>query len=156
MRRRNVNWDPNEVRKDFGTVARLAGVPVENKAIQIEILRMPHTPPRFPAGKMAVYVFSDRTRTLKVGKAGPNTKSRYTTQHYTGSAPSTLHRFLLEDEKMVRRYGLRRDNVRNWIKENTDRVNFVLDTDLGPFVLALLETFVQCRLKPVYEHLNVP
>ena len=42
-------------------------------------------------------------------------------------------------------------NVSDWIKENTDRVDFILDADLGVRVLTLLEAFVQCRLQPRVE-----
>lgn len=52
---------------------------------------------------------------------------------------------------MAKRYGLAKQNVSAWIKENTDRVNFLLDAHAGRLPLALLEAFVQCRLKPVYE-----
>ena len=95
--------------------------------------------------------FSDRDRVLKVGRAGSKSQARYTSQHYTGSAPSTLRGSLLADPTMVSKHGLDMRNVSDWIRENTDRVNFILDAKAGPFVLALLETFVQCRLKPVYE-----
>ncbi len=145
-------WDPKDVLKDFVLATQLAHVPIESNAIQIETLPMPHTPTSLPEGKMAVYVFSDRERAFKVGKAGPETKSRYKTQHYTGSAPSTLAGFLLDDPTMVGPHGLSNDNVSRWIKENMDRVNLTLDANAGPFVLALLESFVHCRLKPVYEH----
>ena len=145
-------WSPEDVLEDFMTAAPLAHAPIKSNAIHIETLPMPHAPTSLPEGKMAVYVFSDRERAFKVGKAGPKTKSRYRTQHYTGSAPSTLAGFLLDDAIMVGRHGLSNDNVAKWIKENTDRVNFTLDANAGQFVLALLETFVQCRLRPIYEH----
>ena len=176
-----MKWNPEAILDDFDAVARLAHVPIEGMAIQIETLPKPHAPPsrlpasktavyvfsdqhrvetlpkphappsRLPASKTAVYVFSDQHRVLKVGRVGPKSQARYTSQHYTGSAPSTLSGSLLTDPTMVARYGLARHNVSSWIKGNTDRVNFILDAKAGPFVLALLETFVQCRLKPVYE-----
>ena len=52
---------------------------------------------------------------------------------------------------MIGRRGLDTRSASDWIGENTDRVNFILDAKAGPYVLALLETFAQCRLKPVYE-----
>lgn len=147
-----MKWTPEEILDDFVVVARLAHVAIEKRAIRIEILRMPHRPPsRLPDGKTAVYVFSEQERVLKVGKVGTKSQARYTSQHYTGSAASTLSGSLLSDGSMVRRWGLGKHNVSAWIKESTDRVNFLVDAQDGPLVLALLETFVQCRLKPVYE-----
>ena len=150
-----MNWKPEEVVDDFEAVAELAHVPMARAAIQIEILSKPHPPSRLPKGTMAVYVFSDRDRVLKVGRAGSKSQARYTSQHYTGSAPSTLRGSLLADPTMGR-HGLDMRSVSDWIRENTDRVNFMLDAKAGPFVLALLETFVQCRLKPVYEGRHNP
>jgi len=42
-------------------------------------------------------------------------------------------------------------NVAGWIREHTDRVNFILDAPLGVHVLNLLEAFLQCRLRPEFE-----
>lgn len=42
-------------------------------------------------------------------------------------------------------------NVGQWIKKNTDRINFMLGENIGLPVLALLEAFLQCRLKPRFE-----
>ena len=144
-------WTPEEILDDFLVTARVAHTPVERTAVQIEVLRMPHRPTSLPRGKMAVYVFSDRERVLKVGKAGPRSGARYTSQHYTGSANSSLAGSLLAEADFAARSGLNRRNVRAWIRENTDRVNFLLDARAGLLVLGLLEAFVQCRLKPAYE-----
>ena len=147
-----MKWMPEEILDDFVVVARLAHAAVERRAIRIETLTMPHVPPSsLPEGKTAVYVFSDQERVLKVGKVGAKSQARYTSQHYTGSAPSTLAGSLLADRDMAKRHGLAKQNVSAWIKENTDRVNFLLDAHAGPLPLALLEAFVQCRLKPAYE-----
>ena len=58
---------------------------------------------------------------------------------------------ILNDEDAVARYALNDTNVSDWIKENTNRVNFVLDVALGVPTLTLLEAFVQCRLHPAFE-----
>lgn len=148
-----MNWNPELLLGDFLVVAELGGNKMQPDAICIEILTMPHEPPSsLPKGKMAVYVFSDKERVLKVGKAGPQSNARYTSQHYNaGSAPSTLAGSLLKDKDAVQKYGLNEGNVSNWIKENTDRVNFILNADIDKWVLTLLEAFVQCRLQPVFE-----
>ena len=80
--------------QDFLQVAALAGVKKLGAAdIEIEVLKVPHRPPsRLPAGRMAVYVLSHAGATLKVGKAGPKSSARYTTQHYNaGSAPRNFN-----------------------------------------------------------------
>ncbi|MXZ00552.1 hypothetical protein F4Y93_07860 [Candidatus Poribacteria bacterium] len=148
-----MNWDPEQLRDDFLIVAKLGGIKIELDAVGIEILTMPHKPPsNLPKGKMAVYIFFTEKHVLKVGKAGPKSKARYTSQHYNpGSAPSTLAASILKDENAVQRYGLNELNVSDWIKERTNRVNLLLDANMEKWVLNLLEAFVQCRLKPVYE-----
>ena len=147
-----MKWNPEQLLEDFRTVAKLCEVEIDTDTINIDILPMPHSPPRnLPRGKMAVYVFSDKEQTLKVGKAGAKSQPRYTSHHYNLSAPSTLAKSLLNDEKRVRSCGLTEDKVSDWIKENTDRVNFLVDTDMGKWLLNLLEAFIQCRLHPIYE-----
>ena len=148
-----MNWNPEQLLDDFTVVAELAGIEIWPEAISIENLGMPHRPPSsLPKGKMSVYVFSEEDRVLKVGKVGPRSQARYTSQHYNaGSAPSTLAASILKDEDAVARYALNDTNVSDWIKENTNRVNFVLDVALGVPTLTLLEAFVQCRLHPAFE-----
>ena len=148
-----MNWNPEQLRDDFLVVAKLGGIEIEPDDIGIETLMMPHKPPNnLPKGKMAVYVFSMGESVLKVGKAGRNSQARYTSQHYNpGSAPSTLAASILKDENAVQKYGLNEENISDWIKESTGRVNFLLDADMGKWVLNLLEAFVQCRLQPRYE-----
>ncbi|MCH8097945.1 MAG: hypothetical protein IID53_12790 [Proteobacteria bacterium] len=148
-----MNWSPEQLLKDFLVVAEIAGLKIEQEVVSIEILIMPHKPPSsLPKGKMAVYVFSEVNRVLKVGKVGRRSQARYTSQHYNpGSAPSTLAASILKDEDAVKRYGVNDGNVSDWIKKNTDRVNFILDAQLGVRALTLLEVFVQCRLNPVFE-----
>jgi hypothetical protein len=38
-----------------------------------------------------------------------------------------------------------------WIKNNADRVNFHLNEKFGIRVLSLFESYLQCRLKPMFE-----
>lgn len=148
-----MNWDPEKLRDDFLIVAKLGGIKIKSDAIRIEILEVPHRPPsNLPKGKMAIYTFSHEECVLKVGKAGSRSQARYTSQHYNpGSAPSTLAASILKDEDTVQRYELNEWNISDWIKENTDRVNFLLDASMGKWVLNLLEAFIQCRLQPRYE-----
>ena len=138
--------------QDFLKVARFAGVSLEKSELVVEHLPAPHSPPGLPLGKMAVYVFSFGEITLKVGKAGPNSNARYRSQHYSpASAASTLAASLLKGAEEIGVIGLDQDNVGAWIRANTSRTNFLLDAGLGVPVLTLLESFLQCRLKPVFE-----
>ena len=148
-----MNWQPQVALNDFRTIAALAGVSLDADDIRIEILKAPHVAPsKLPAGKMAVYVFSRNDEILKVGKVGPKSHARYTSQHYNvGSAMSTLAGSLLADKELIALVPLDQNNVGSWIRSNVDRVNFIVSMKLGIRVLSLLEAFIQCRLKPRYE-----
>ena len=148
-----MKWNPEKILADFLVVAKLAGIEIQSEDICIEPLGMPHRPPSsLPKGKMAVYVFSDKERVLKVGKIGQNSQARYTSQHYNPrSSNSNLAKSLLKDEYVVQKYDVNNGNISDWIKKNTDRVNFLLDANVGMRALTLLEVFIQCRLLPVYE-----
>lgn len=148
-----MTWRPESAIDDFKAVARLAGVELPNEAISFEILSAPHVPPtRLPIGKMAVYVFSKGPDILKVGKVGAKSQARYTSQHYNpGSAMSTLAASILADRERLGLQDIDEASVGRWIRENIDRVNFLMDQHFGMPVLTLLEIFLQCRLKPRYE-----
>ena len=139
--------------QDFLRIAALAGERFVESEIEVEALRAPHRPPsRLPAGMMAVYVFSYGDTVLKVGKAGPNSGARYTSQHYNAaSAPSTLAASLLKRGDEIGASGLTVESAADWIKKNTHRTNFLMKAECGVSVLTLLEAFLQCRLKPRFE-----
>jgi hypothetical protein len=148
-----MKWILEQTLVDFATVARLTGLSLAAGDIRLEALPAPHTPPvRLPAETMAVYVFVLRGEVLKVGKVGAKSHARYSRQHYNpGSAMSTLAGSLIGD---AARIGLGEDDcaaIGNWIRANVDRTNFLLRAELGVPVLTLLESFLQCRLRPRYE-----
>ncbi len=137
---------------DFIRVADLAGVTILREAIAVEVLPAPHHPPILPAGKMGVYIFQWGNQCLKVGKAGPRSHARYTSQHYNPrSSRSNLAKSLLKDCESLEIAGLDEHNVGEWIMKNTDRINILLDADAGMPLLNLLEAFLHCRLKPRFE-----
>lgn len=148
-----MKWNPNDVLNDFATVARLAGVTLEPGDVRVETMPAPHVPPtRLPPGTMAVYVFALGEDVLKVGKVGSKSQARYTSQHYNpGSANSTLAGSVISDADRLGLGEADRAEIGNWIKANVDRVNFLLQAELGVPVLTLLESFLQCRLRPRYE-----
>lgn len=147
-----MGWSPESLIGDFERIAEIAGVRLEKGDIAIEKLLAPHkAPSRIPSGKMAVYIFSFRDQVLKVGKAGPKSQARYTSQHYNpSSAASTLAKSLLNDSDLESAE-IDEIAVGDWIKKNTDRINLLINENLGIHVLTLLESFAQCRLQPRYE-----
>lgn len=145
-------WYPMEIRDGFIRVARTAGIDIQPDDIDIEVLERPHRPPHLPVGKVAVSVFSTETCVLKVGKFGPLSQARYTSQHYNpNSANSNLAKSLLNDANVKQRYNLREVTVGHWIKQNTDRVNFILDKRYYGRTLDRLKEYLLERLQPVYE-----
>ena len=148
-----MTWLPDQTLADFATVAQLAGVSLAADDIRIEALPAPHAPPtRLPAGHMAVYVFTYGGEVLKVGKVGPNSHARYSSQHYNpGSAQSTLAASMIADAERLGLSGADRAAIGNWIRSNVDRVNILILVSHGTPVLTLLESFLQCRLRPRYE-----
>jgi hypothetical protein len=138
---------------DFRKVVALAGVSLPPAAISFETLPAPHKPPSaLPNGKMAVYVFIWNGRCLKVGKVGPKSQARFTSQHYSpASSNSNLAKSLVAGHGKLGLSGITESNVGTWIKTNVDRANFLLNAESGIPVLTLLEAFLQCRLNPVFE-----
>ena len=141
---------------DVRKVVVLAGVPLPPAALSFETLPAPHKPPSaLPSGKMAVYVFVWNGRCIKVGKVGPKSQARYTSQHYSpASSNSNLAKSLVAGHEKLGLSGITEANVGAWIKANVDRVNFLLSAEYGIHVLTLLESFLQCRLNPVFEGFN--
>ena len=136
----------------FITVAELAGESIKLDDLQIEYWSAPHkAPSNLPAGKMAIYAFWWNDEWLKIGKAGPNSGPRYVSQHYTGSAISTLAGSLANDPRMQEVHGFDRQHLGEWIKRSTCRVNILVSSDRSKELLSLLETFLHVRLKPRYE-----
>jgi hypothetical protein len=137
----------------FVAVAKLAGDPISEAEMEIEYLKAPHRPPtRLPAGKMAIYGFWGDGGWLKIGKAGPNSAARYTSQHYNlRSTPSTLAKSLASDPHMRTVKGFDQQDPGVWIKANTHRVNILLPSQRPREFLALMEAFLHLRLRPRYE-----
>ncbi|MBO3705456.1 MAG: hypothetical protein J5X21_03495 [Candidatus Accumulibacter sp.] len=138
---------------DFRKVVGLAGMSLPPAALSVEILPAPHKPPSaLPSGKAAVYVFVWNGHCLKVGKVGPKSQARFTSQHYSpASSNSNLAKSLVAGHEKLGLSGITESNVGAWIKANVDRVNFLLSVECGIPVLTLLESFLQCRLSPIFE-----
>ena len=148
-----MNISPETLISDFLIVAGLSGVKVKAEDIRHELFQAPHEPPKqIPPGYMAVYSFFHGDKCLKVGKAGPNSHARYTSQHYNpASAPSTLANSICKNAEELGLADINETNVGNWIRNNTARLNILIRENTGIPVLTLLESYLQCRLKPRFE-----
>lgn len=147
----------------FVAAAEHAGLSVPAELLQAEFLPAPHRPPsKLPFPKQAIYWFSVEDRCLKVGKAGPQSGARYTSQHYNpNSSRSNLAKSILRHKERLKAVvpdqmrdevdGLNEHSVGAWIKANTSRCNLLVDPRLRRQALSFLETFVQTRLQPLFE-----
>jgi len=137
--------------EDFVQVAALARSTIPLDQVQVQILGKPHRAQALPLGRMAVYSFFLNERALKVGKVGPNSGPRFTYQHYTGSALSTLSGSILSNQRRVGTSGLDGKTAGDWIRANTDRIDILMPTNFGIPILSLLESFLHVRWNPLFE-----
>ena len=87
---------------------------------------------------------------LKIGQANVNSPARYQSHHYyTKSGVSTLANSLLNDPNMHNIVTLQ--NVTQWIKDNCERFDIILNGELGKFVLNFIEGILQYQFNPRYE-----
>ncbi|MCX4190819.1 hypothetical protein [Methylophaga sp. OBS3] len=137
---------------DFKKVLELSGLNPGDYVIHFEVTGVPHQVPKWRNGFSAIYIFHYGDSVLKIGKAGSKSKLRFTSQHYSAkAAKSTLARSLVNDEEFAKSHNVNEKNIADWIKNNTARTSLFVDANYGVFVLNLLEAFLHCRLKPVYE-----
>jgi len=138
---------------DFIQVARLAGNNLNFEDISIEHLGCPHISPKdIPKDKVAVYIFYFDKQCLKVGQVGKKSKARYSSQHYNpNSSNSNLAKTILKNQENMHLSGLTSDNISEWIKTHTHRVNILMNSSIAKPLLSLLEVFLQCRLNPIFE-----
>ncbi len=155
----------NELLADFTAVAerlRLPGWPCD---VGTELVPAPHRPPRLPPGYGAVYVFALSAYSgarapagpgagLKVGRVGPNSAARFTSQHYLpGSAGSTLASSLIRYPVMWPWLGIEQldaQSVKPWMLGNLDRAHLYVAGDAVP-ILAQLEVYVRARVGSIFE-----
>jgi hypothetical protein len=146
----------------FIEAGRLAGMNIERRELRAEVLSAPHRrPSSLPSGTQAVYAFLVSETCLKVGKAGPKTRARFTSQHYGDNAQSTLAKSIIRNRGPITRLvpeeyrgeidALTIASVGRWLERNTWRFHIFLPAAAPSCALALAEAFVQCRLRPVYE-----
>ena len=128
------------------------GKGIDHIRFETVVREAPHDIPKLPDGKMGVYAFLYNDRFLKIGKAGQNSKPRFSSHHYNPkSSPSTLAASLLADKKMSRHCKISEVNVKDWIMQNCTRVDVIIDAELGIFALELIEAVLHYWYEPKYE-----
>ena len=143
---------PIQLSECIRNVSAAIGRPIDINKINVIDRGQPHLQPHcLPKGKMAVYTFVYEGAVLKIGKAGPNSNARYTSQHYNPkSAMSNLAKSILSDKEMLGK-GINEENVGEWIKQNCRRIDIEIDVDLGIFTLEFIEAVLHYKYTPKYE-----
>ena len=137
--------------KKFIEIVKYADIIISEDQLKIIDRGCPHLPSGLINGMMGIYIFELNGVCLKIGKAGEKSDARFRSQHYSPkSSQSNLAKSILTDSNM-KNYGLDEDNISDWIKNNTRRIDIFIDSKLGIPVLNLLEAYLQCKFKPKYE-----
>jgi len=132
-------------------VASLADLEVNKNQVEIIDRGCPHTPKGLPEGKMGIYMFKCGDSFLKIGKASSKSNARFRSQHYAPNrSQSNLAKSILNDPSM-RKYNLNDESVGTWIEQNVRRIDLLIDSSVGIFVLNLFEAFLHCKYNPKYE-----
>lgn len=122
--------------------------------IQIVDEGIPHQyPSKLVDNASAVYCFYyPKSETfLKIGKVSRNSNARYVYQHYGFNAKSTLAKSVIADKELNVGDSLSEDNIKDWIFNNCQRIDIVLDSSLDVFTLDLIEMLLHYKYKPKYE-----
>ena len=129
---------------------KLAGANIHEDQIEIVDWGCPHKTKILPNGKMAVYLFFLGNDCLKIGKVGPNSNARYNSQHYNPKdSKSNLANSILSDNSFPEK--INDNEIGNWIKNNIQRINVLIDENVGIFALNFIEAYLQLVFKPKYE-----
>jgi hypothetical protein len=151
-----MRWDQQliDAAHDFKKVALLGREPMDEQSLVMEFLPAPHiSPSRLPVGKVAIYTFWGDGSWLKIGKVGPNSAARYTSQHYNpNSANSNLAKSISKCGMISARSDFHSDRPGDWIRQFCHRANLLLPESCSRELLACLEAFLHLRLHPRFEH----
>lgn len=153
-----------EVVAAFSSWASAQGLGPARAEVRVQSLGRPHVPAPLPVGWQGVYCFQYESAWLKVGKAGTKSGARWISQHYNpGSAMSTLAFSLVKyghfasvdhpslPDLRPRLQTVSPDDIGEWIRRHTERVNIVIRAEMGREGLAHLEAIAHRVLKPVFE-----
>jgi hypothetical protein len=130
-----------------------AGENLPVQSILAECSGPPHRQPTGqPDGRPAVYAFFYQERCLKCGQVGPNSASRYTSQHYNpNSSNSNLASSLLKRGREIGLPEFSSTEIGVWIKNNTARVNLLFPVTTSKRTLNFVEAFLHLSWRPVFE-----
>ena len=158
--------DVNRLLEGFANAGSKARLFVEAPSIVHECLPAPHCQPgSLPAGYAAVYVFSlsspygrectaGANRVLKVGKVGPNSSARFSSQHYQpNSARSNLAKSLITETVLWPYLGIEslgEADVKQWMLRNLERDHFFVPA-AAEGLERQLERYLRGHLGPVFE-----
>lgn len=138
--------------EDMVKAAKLAGFKdVLSKDFELIIWKKGknnHKPIKLPKECGAVYIFKYKNSYLKIGKVGNNSNPRYQHQHYRVSSNiSTFAKSLVNDNNN----NLTKENVSDWIKENTTRYNIIIPCKYDSKFRNFVEAFFILKYQPKYE-----
>jgi len=126
------------------------GMPLDEEDFYILYQPRNHIPKKLPNKKMAVYSFVYNGVFLKIGQAGANSNARYESQHYhPNSSNSNLAKSLLNDPLF--KDFLNEDMITDWIKENCERYDIIIDAHYGKNTLNYIEGLLHKKYDPKYE-----
>lgn len=143
----------NETKEIIINLTEILGYKVNPNHIEVEDLGIPHTPPTPTRLKdrSAVYMFFDKNgECLKVGKVGKHSAVRFCYSHYkeANAHRTSLVKSLIEDGTIEKG---NKFETKNWVSENTRRINIYFSSDCPPFINGLVESAFIYKYKPKYE-----
>ncbi len=121
-----------------------------------------HKPSMLGKGEQGVYVFYNNDICFKVGKAGPKSKARWNSHHYNldTTTPSTMTKSIIKDLNSFKELydnthltdiDMHPKNIKEWVRNNTSRIEFKIAASESKFALGLLESLVQFYFNPIFE-----
>lgn len=153
MKTINMNLKSEVTDSIFGAFTAL-DTPDVMQHIQIVDEGIPHQyPSKLVDDSSAVYCFyyPESETFLKIGKVSRNSNARYVYQHYGFNARSTLAKSIIADKELNINDSLSEDNIKDWIFNNCQRIDIILDSSLDVFTLDLIEMLLHYKYKPKYE-----
>ncbi|MBB3444237.1 hypothetical protein [Rhizobium sp. BK379] len=147
--KRNVHLKKGEAEKaEFLRWLKKMRPDVMVPKISVVVWEDPRVKPKLPNGMRAVYSFHSAGRALKVGIAGgPNASARYNYQHYRCDPQSST----LANDVVKTMPDLNPENVADWIRENTIRIDFILPADTPDEITDALERQLIHKWDPKFE-----
>lgn len=141
----------NGLKDELLNAIRSLNVKINDEQIHILDRGIPHKLTKLNEDFMVVYTFAFQGLYLKIGKAGPQSFARVNSHHYNpGSSNSNLAKSILADPHFGK-FALTNENIKDWIKNNTTRIDILIEKRLGIFVLNFVEACLHLKYQPKYE-----